>query len=191
VHQSLHDALAEKLKELGEAMTIGDGISDPTVDNGPMCTPEARAQVEAHVADALDKGANLICGGKVPEGVLFANGNYYLPTVITGATKDMLMMNEETFGPVVPLVPFDDLDDAIAQANDTPWGLVAYLFTQDTKTIFKASEALEAGTVCINNGAVNTPYGPYEGWGDSGYGLELSRKAIFEYLKTKHVKLAL
>jgi acyl-CoA reductase-like NAD-dependent aldehyde dehydrogenase len=103
----------------------------------------------------------------------------------------MLMMNEETFGPVVPLVSFDDLDDAIAQANDTPWGLVAYLFTQDTKTIFKASEALEAGTVCINNGAVNTPYGPYEGWGDSGYGLELSRKAIFEYLKTKHVKLAL
>ena len=115
-------------------------------------------------------------------------GNWVL---ITGATSDMLMMKEETFGPVVPLVPFDELDDAIAQANDTPWGLVSYLFTENTRTILTASEQLEAGTVCINHGAVNTPYGPYEGWGDSGYGIELSRKAIFEYLKTKHIKLAL
>ena len=191
VHHSIHDALAEKLKALSEAMSIGDGITDPAVDNGPMCTPEARAQVEAHVADALEKGATLVTGGKAPEGEEYSNGNYYLPTVLTGASSDMLMMNEETFGPVVPLVPFDELDDAIAQANDTPWGLAAYLFTQDTQSIFKASEALEAGTVCINHGAVNTPYGPYEGWGDSGYGIELSRKAIFEYLKTKHTKLAL
>lgn len=191
VHGSVHDALAQKLKTLGEAMTIGDGITDPTVDNGPMCTPEARAQVEAHVADAVDKGATLVSGGKAPEGESYTQGNYYLPTVITGATSEMRMMNEETFGPVVPLVTFDDLEAAIAQANDTPWGLATYLFSQDTQTIFKASEELEAGTVCINHGAVNTPYGPYEGWGDSGYGVELSRKAIFEYLKTKHTKLAL
>ena len=143
------------------------------------------------MADALEKGASLICGGRIPEGEAYSKGNYYLPTVLTGTTKDMLMMNEETFGPVVPLVAYDDLDDAIALANDTPWGLVSYLFTRDTGALFKASEELEAGTVCINHGAVNTPYAPYEGWGDSGYGMELSRKAIFEYLKTKHVKLAL
>ena len=143
------------------------------------------------MADALKKGATLLTGGKAPEGDAYSKGNYYLPTILTGVTSSMLMMNEETFGPVVPLVPFDDLDDAITQANDTPWGLASYLFSQDTQTIFKAGEALEAGTVCINHGAVNTPYGPYEGWGDSGYGIELSRKAIFEYLKTKHIKLAL
>lgn len=191
VHSSAHDALAEKLKALGEAMTIGDGVTDPAVDNGPMCTPQARSQVEAHVTDALEKGASLVTGGKAPEGDEYSSGNYYLPTVLTGATPDMLMMKEETFGPVVPLVPFEELDEAIDQANDTPWGLAAYLFATDTQSIFKASEALDAGTVCINHGAVNTPYGPYEGWGDSGYGVELSRKAIFEYLKTKHTKLAL
>ena len=191
VHRSVHDALTGKLKAIAESMTIGDGITDPTVDNGPMCTPEARANVESHVADALEKGATLICGGTRPQGEDFANGNYYLPTVLTGATADMIMMQEETFGPVTPMVAFEDIDDAVAQANDTPWGLVSYLFARDTQTIFTVSEALDAGTVCVNHGAVNTPYGPYEGWGDSGYGLELSRKAIFEYLKTKHIKLAL
>ena len=191
VHRSVHDTLTEKLKAQAESMTFGDGITDPTVDNGPMCTAEARTQVENHVADAIRKGATVVCGGMAPDGETYSKGHYYLPTVITGADSSMLMMNEETFGPVVPLVAFDTLDEAIEKANDTPWGLVSYLFANDTKTIFKASEALEAGTVCINHGAVNTPYGPYEGWGDSGYGVELSRKAIFEYLKTKHIKLAL
>ncbi|MFT5465896.1 MAG: succinate-semialdehyde dehydrogenase/glutarate-semialdehyde dehydrogenase [Verrucomicrobiales bacterium] len=107
------------------------------------------------------------------------------------ATANMRMMQEETFGPVLPVLAFDDLDDAIRQATDTPWGLVSYLFANDTRTIFSASDALETGTVCVNHGSVNTPYAPYEGWGDSGYGFELSRKAIFEYLKTKHIKLAL
>lgn len=190
-HRSIHDALVEKLKILAEKMTLGDGISDPAVDNGPMATPEARAHVESHVADAIAKGATLISGGKRPDGAEFASGNFYLPTILTGATPGMLMMTEETFGPVVPLVAFDDLDAAVVMANDTPWGLVSYLFANDTKTIFKGSESLEAGTVCVNHGVVNTPYGPYEGWGDSGYGLELSRKAIFEYLKTKHIKIAL
>ena len=190
-HRSVHDVLVSKLKAIGEGMTHGDGVSDGTVDNGPMCTAEARAQVEAHVADALAKGASLISGGRRPDGEAFANGNYYLPTILTKVTPDMRMMREETFGPVVPVAAFEDLDEAIAQANDTPWGLVSYLFAKGTKTIFEASEALDAGTVCINHGSVNTPYAPYEGWGDSGYGLELSRKAIFEYLKTKHIKLAL
>ncbi len=190
-HRSIHDELVEKLKVIAEGMTFGDGLADPAVDNGPMCTPEARAHVEEHVADAIERGAALICGGRRPEGEKFAKGNYYLPTILTDAAPGMRMMREETFGPVVPFVAFDDLDDAVAQANDTPWGLVSYLFANDTKTIFEVGEALEAGTVCVNHGAVNTPYAPYEGWGDSGYGLELSRKAIFEYLKTKHLKLAL
>ncbi len=190
-HRSIHDALVEKLKGIAEGMTMGDGLSDPAVDNGPMCTPEARAHVMEHVADALEHGAILISGGQAPHGDAFARGNYYLTTILTQVTRAMRLMREETFGPVVPLIAFDDLDEAIVEANDTPWGLVSYLFSQDAQTIFKASDALEAGTVCVNHGSVNTPYAPYEGWGDSGYGLELSRKAIFEYLKTKHIKLAL
>ncbi len=190
-HRTIHDELVAELKTIAEATTIGDGVTDGSVDIGPMATAEARAQVERHVADAIEKGAELVYGGKAPEGEAFAKGHYYLPTILTGAKPDMLTMREETFGPVVPIVAFDDLDDAIAQANDTPWGLVSYLFASDTQTVLQASERLEAGTVCVNHGSVNTPYGPYEGWGDSGYGLELSRRAIFEYLKTQHIKIAL
>lgn len=190
-HRSVHDGLVSKLRGHAQRMTLGDGITDPSVDNGPMATAEARARVEAHVADALAHGATLICGGTRPGGDIFAKGNYYLPTILTGVTPEMRMMREETFGPVVPVAAFDDPDDAVNLANSTPWGLVSYLFTRDLATTFRASEALESGTICVNHGAVNTPYGPYEGWGDSGYGLELSRKSIFEYLKTKHIKLAL
>ena len=191
VHRSVHDSLRDELKDIAESMTLGDGITDPSVDNGPLCTARARSHVAEHVSDAIDKGAHLICGGKAPDGKSFAKGHYYLPTVLTGATPDMRMMQEETFGPVVPLTAFDDLEEAISMANDTPWGLVSYLFSSNMNTVFRATEELDSGTVCVNHGAVNTPYAPYEGWGDSGFGVELSRKAIFEYLKTKHIKLAL
>jgi acyl-CoA reductase-like NAD-dependent aldehyde dehydrogenase len=103
----------------------------------------------------------------------------------------MRIAREETFGPVVPFAAFDDLDEAIALANATPYGLVSYLFARDCATVIKASERLEAGTICVNNVAVNTNYGPYEGWGDSGFGIELGRRSIVEYLRTKHIKLAI
>jgi succinate-semialdehyde dehydrogenase/glutarate-semialdehyde dehydrogenase len=91
----------------------------------------------------------------------------------------------------VPIVAFDDIADAVTQANDTPYGLCAFLFTRDLATTMRISEQLDSGTVCVNNGAVNTNYGPYAGWKDSGYGLELSRRAIYEYLKIKHIKVQL
>jgi len=103
----------------------------------------------------------------------------------------MRVMFEETFGPVVPLVPFENLDETVAAANDSNYGLAAYLFTRDYSTTIRVSEALQTGTVCVNHGAVNTNYGPYSGWKESGFGLELSRQAIFEYLKVKHIKVAL
>jgi succinate-semialdehyde dehydrogenase / glutarate-semialdehyde dehydrogenase len=109
--------------------------------------------------------------------------------VLTGCKPPMRVLCEETFGPVVPLAPFDTLDEAVALANDTTFGLAAYLFTRDFTTTIQVSEALEAGTVCVNQGAVNTNYGPYEGWKDSGFGAELGRRSIFEYLKTKHIKV--
>jgi acyl-CoA reductase-like NAD-dependent aldehyde dehydrogenase len=190
VHRSAHDALVDKIKAAGEAMSIGDGVTDGTVDLGPLCTAQTKAHVEAHVADAIERGATLISGGKGPEGDAFSQGHFYLPTVLAHVPSDARVMREETFGPVVPVVAFDEIDAAVAAANDTAYGLAAYLFTNDVSTTIRVSERLEAGTVCVNHGAVNTGYGPYAGWKDSGYGLELSRRAIYEYLNTKHIKIA-
>jgi acyl-CoA reductase-like NAD-dependent aldehyde dehydrogenase len=191
VHASIHDALVEKLSHIAGKLTLGDGLRDPKVDLGPMATADGIETVEAHVADAVEKGATLVCGGRRPDGPAFSKGNYFLPTILTGCTHAMRVMREETFGPVVPVVKFDTLDEAIALANDSDYGLAAYGFAKDYRTIITMSEALEAGTVCINHGAVNTNYAPYAGWKDSGYGLELSRRAVFEYLKLKHTKTAL
>jgi succinate-semialdehyde dehydrogenase/glutarate-semialdehyde dehydrogenase len=156
-----------------------------------MATKEGLQTTRDHVADALSLGAKLIAGGAEPKGDRYAKGNYYLPTLLTGCTATMRVMREETFGPVIGVASFRSIDEAIALANDTSYGLVAFLFTRDFATTVRASEALEAGTVCVNHGAVNTTYGPYAGWKESGYGIELSRRAIFEYLKPKHVKVAL
>lgn len=189
-HRSVHDKLVAKLKAIGEAMSIGDGITDPKVDLGPMATADGPQTAQRHVDDALKRGANLITGGRRPDGEAYADGNYYPPTILTGCTREMLVMREETFGPLVPFASFDTLDEAITLANDSDYGLVAYAFTKDHAATVALTERLEAGTVCVNNGAVNTNYGPYAGWKESGYGLELSRKAVFEYLKTKHIKTA-
>jgi acyl-CoA reductase-like NAD-dependent aldehyde dehydrogenase len=187
----IHDLLVEKVAKIAAKLTIGDGISDESVDLGPMTTADALLKVQRHVIDAMDKGAKLVIGGKQPAGEQYARGNFYLPTVLTEAKSHMLVMNEETFGPVVPFKSFDDIDEAVREANDTSYGLVSYLFTRDFATTIRVSEALEAGTVCVNTVAVNTNYGPYAGWKDSGYGVELSRDAVFEYLKPKHIKVQL
>ncbi|MFN0068103.1 MAG: aldehyde dehydrogenase family protein, partial [Limisphaerales bacterium] len=188
VHASVYDAFVAKLKAAAVKLTMGDGITDPKVDGGPMATADGVKTCEAHVADALAKGATLITGGKRPDGEFFAKGNYFPPTILTGCTQAMLVMREETFGPVVGIARFETLDEAIAKANDTDYGLVAYAFTKDYASTVKLTEALEAGTVCVNHGAVNTDYGLYSGWKDSGYGVELGRRAVLEYLKPKHIK---
>ena len=188
-----HHAIIERLIALvaaeGRAMTIGDGIEPPNVDLGPMTTAGTLAKVQAHVADALSKGAVLVSGGCPPAG-LPATGHYYQPTVLSGATHDMLVMREETFGPVAPFMAYQDLDQAVRWANDSDYGLCAYLFTRDLGRTLHISERLEAGSVCVNHVAVNTSYGPYEGWKSSGFGVELGRCAIDEYLHRKHIKIA-
>jgi succinate-semialdehyde dehydrogenase/glutarate-semialdehyde dehydrogenase len=189
VHKSIQDAFVEKLKNIAEKMTIGDGVIKDSVDIGPMCTRDGLETVQKHVADALGKGATLITGGSAPAGTEYEHGNYYAPTILTDATDNMLAMQEETFGPVVPIQSFESIDDAIEKANNTNYGLVSYLFTKDFKTTTLVSEKLEAGTVAVNCSAVNTNYAPYAGWKDSGYGFELSRKSVFEYLKMKHIKV--
>ncbi len=191
VHESIHQQFLEKLKNEAEKLSLGDGVIEQDVDLGPMATVDGLQVVKDHVEDALSKGANLITGGNPPEDVQFQKGNYYLPTILDKAKDDMLVMRDETFGPVVPIQVFKDLEDAVEKANNTPYGLVSYLFTKDLKTAHETSELLEAGTIAINCGSVNTNYAPYQGWKDSGFGLELSRKSVFEYLKTKHIKIEL
>jgi acyl-CoA reductase-like NAD-dependent aldehyde dehydrogenase len=189
VHKSIHREFVDRLKVLAEKLTMGDGVNEPDVDLGPMCTSDVLAKVKQHVADAIAKGATLIAGGEAPIGDEFSKGHYYLPTILDNVPDDALMMNEETFGAVVPVQSFDTLEEAIIKSNRSRYGLVSYLFTKDFKTTVTVSEALESGTVAVNCGAVNSNYAPYAGWKDSGYGLELSRKAVFEYLQTKHIKI--
>lgn len=189
VHASVKDIFVEKLKKLAEKLRIGDGISDGSVDLGPMCTKDGLATSKEHVRDAVEKGAILITGGKAPAGEQYTKGNYYLPTILTNINRNMKIVSEETFGPLVPVDTFDSIEEAVAKANDTNYGLVSYLFTKDFKTTMLVSDALEAGTVAVNTGAVNTNYAPYTGWKESGYGVELSRRAVLEYLKTKHIKV--
>ena len=191
VHRDVAKSFLEKLHAEAEKLTLGDPLANPTADLGPMATADGVETARAHVADALAKGARLLTGGGAPPAPPGPGGRYFLPTVLANATPDMRVMREETFGPLVGVAIFTDLDEAVRLANDSDYGLVSYLFTRDLATAHRVSERLESGTVCVNHGAVNTNYGPYAGWKDSGYGVELSRRAVFEYLKTKHIKFQL
>ena len=188
-HRSVHDALVARTAAAAAKLTIGDGVTDPAVDLGPMATRAGREKVAAHVADAVAQGAVVVCGGAPPAGERFARGWYYQPTVLTDLTPGMRLSREETFGPVAPFAVYDDLDEAVRLANDTPYGLVSYIFTRDTGGAAKLADRLEAGTVCVNHGAVNTAHGPYQGWKESGFGLELGRDALWEYLDVRHLKI--
>jgi succinate-semialdehyde dehydrogenase / glutarate-semialdehyde dehydrogenase len=189
-HRGVHDELVRRLTVIAEGMSIGDGITDPKVDLGPMATADGPKTAQDHVDDARARGASLVTGGSRPPGEAFARGRYYRPTILTGCTPAMRVMREETFGPVIAFAAFDTDEEAVRLANDTAYGLVSYLFTRDHAATVRLSEALEAGTVCVNHGAVNTNYGPYAGWKESGYGLELSRRSVLEYLRVKHIKTA-
>jgi len=191
VHEDVAVAFLDKLRVEAGRLVLGDPMADPSVDLGPMATEEGIETARSHIADAIGKGARVLTGGGGPTVAPGPSGRYFLPTVLEGTTPDMRVMREETFGPVIGVATFRDLGDAVTLANDTEYGLVSYLFTKDLATAHRVSEQLEAGTVCVNHGAVNTNYGPYAGWKDSGYGIELSRRAVFEYLKTKHIKFQL
>ncbi|MBN8247177.1 MAG: aldehyde dehydrogenase family protein [Verrucomicrobia bacterium] len=189
-HDGVHDGLVQRVVAEAQRATLGHPLSDPPVALGPMTTREGLETTVAHIADAVARGARVVAGGQPPSDPALSRGWYFPPTVLVGCTPEMRVMREETFGPVVAFAAFTDPETAVAQANDSEYGLVSYLFTRDLAATLRLTEALEAGTVCVNHGAVNTNYGPYAGWKDSGYGLELSRRAVFEYLRPKHVKIA-
>ena len=153
---------------------------------GPLISKPALAKVEAHVRDALEKGGKVVTGGqRHAAGELF-----YQPTVISGATSDMLVAREETFGPVAPLFPFDDVEEVIALANDTEFGLASYFYARDLSRVFKVAEALEYGMVGVNTGLISTAEAPFGGVKMSGLGREGSKYGIEDYLTIKYVCLS-
>jgi succinate-semialdehyde dehydrogenase/glutarate-semialdehyde dehydrogenase len=156
------------------------------VQIGPLIEKAALDKVEAHVADALAKGAKVATGGRRHA----AGDLFYAPTVLTNATADMLLAREETFGPVAPVFPFDTVEEAIALANATEFGLASYFYARDLSRVWKVAEALEYGMVGVNTGLVSTAEAPFGGVKMSGLGREGSKYGIDEYLTLKYVCLS-
>ncbi len=186
VQAGVYDAFAEKLAARIQTMKVGNGMEEGTIF-GPLIDMPALEKVQEHVADATAKGAEVILGGKPHE----LGGTFFEPTIMTGVTKDMLVTNDETFGPVAPLFKFEDEDDVIAQANDTQFGLASYFYAKDVSRIFKVAEALEYGMVGVNTGLISTEVAPFGGVKESGLGREGSRHGLDEFTELKYICLNL
>ncbi len=182
VQSGVYDRFAEKLAETVKAMKIGDGL-DKDTKIGPLIEEKAVKKVEEHVADAVGKGAKVLFGGKRVDGP----GTFYVPTVLTGVTADMLAMREETFGPVAPLMKFDSDDEVIRLANATEFGLASYFYSRNIQRVWRVAEALESGIVGINEGIISTEVAPFGGVKESGIGREGSKYGLDEYLEIKYL----
>jgi succinate-semialdehyde dehydrogenase/glutarate-semialdehyde dehydrogenase len=180
VHESVADDFAGKLAERMGALTVGPGL-EPESQVGPLIDPPGRDKVTALVSDAVSRGAQVVTGGAAID----RPGYFYRPTVLSGVAPDSDLCATEIFGPVAAIQSFSDVDDAVRQANDTEWGLVGYLFTQDIDRAFTVSEALEVGMVGLNAGLVSNPATPFGGVKQSGLGREGGRHGIDEFLEQK------
>jgi succinate-semialdehyde dehydrogenase / glutarate-semialdehyde dehydrogenase len=180
------DEFAEKLAAKLGAMKVGRGTEDG-VQVGPLIDAGQRDKVSELVRDAVGKGAQAVVGGTARDGA----GYFFDPTVLAGVSRDANLLREEIFGPVAPVIGFDDEEAAIAAANDTEYGLVAYVYTSDLKRAFRVCEGLQTGMVGLNQGMVSNPAAPFGGVKASGFGREGGREGIEEYLETKYVAMAL
>ena len=186
VHRKVIDAFTERLAKAVQTLTVGNGLA-PGVQQGPLIDAAALAKVEAHVADALAKGATLVTGGKVAA----MGGHFYEPTVLSHVTPAMRISTEETFGPVAPIMAFDDDSEVVRLANHSPFGLASYFYSRDIGRIWRVAEALEYGIVGVNTGAVSNEVGPFGGVKQSGLGREGSVWGMDEYVEMKYVCVGL
>ena len=184
VQDGIYDAFAKRLSEAASGMKVGNGFTEGAVI-GPLIDAKAIKKVEEHVADALAKGAEIVTGGKRHS----LGGSFYEPTVLTGATRDMAIFREETFGPVAPLFRFKTEAEAIEMANDTEFGLAAYFYGRDIGRVWRVAEALEYGIVGVNEGIISTEVAPFGGVKESGLGREGSHYGIEDYLEIKYLCL--
>jgi succinate-semialdehyde dehydrogenase/glutarate-semialdehyde dehydrogenase len=182
VQAGVYDRFAVKLKEAVSKLRVGDGLAGPT-DQGPLIDANAVAKVEEHIANAVANGAKIMLGGKRHE----LGGTFFQPTILTDVTASMLMAREETFGPVAPLFKFETEAAAISMANDTEFGLAAYIYTRDLARSWRVSEAVEYGIVGLNTGIISTEVAPFGGVKESGVGREGSKYGILDYTEMKYV----
>lgn len=185
VHESLAEEFAKRMAERMGALKVGRG-TDEGIDVGPLIDEDQRTKVAELVTDATQRGAKLLLGGeRVGE-----RGYFYAPTVLASVPDDARLLDEEIFGPVAPVASFSSDEQAIAAANRTEYGLVAYVYTRDLDRAFRVSEAIETGMVGLNQGVVSNPAAPFGGVKQSGFGREGGFEGIGEYLETKYVALA-
>ncbi len=190
VHTSQLDAFTSTMAERVGRIKTGDGTQDG-VGCGPLVNEAAVAKVEAQVDDAVGLGAEALVGGtRLTEGAL-ANGHFYAPTVLSGVTDAMRIYREETFGPVAPIIAYDDPDEVVAMANDTNYGLAAYVYTNDLKTALRTVEGLRFGIIGVNDVNPTSASVPFGGMKDSGLGREGAREGLLEYLETKTVGISI
>jgi succinate-semialdehyde dehydrogenase/glutarate-semialdehyde dehydrogenase len=182
VQEGVYDKFADKLAAEVKKMKVGAGTEEG-VTTGPLINKAAVEKVEEHVADALKHGARIVLGGKRHG----RGGNFYEPTILANVTQEMMVAREETFGPVAPLFKFKTEADAIAMANDTPFGLAAYFYSRDVGRVWRVAEALECGIIGINEGIISNEVAPFGGYKQSGLGREGSHHGVEEYLEIKYM----
>ncbi len=188
VHQSVAKKFLKTFVEVTRSLRLGNGLETGT-DLGPLTSARGLAGAESLVQQAVGAGASLITGGC--RSSKFDKGYFFEPAVLTGVTDDMAVMRTEPFGPVAPVATFDTFDEVITRANNTDYGLAGYVFTQNTRTAFLASEALEVGMVGVNNLVIASAEIPFGGVKQSGYGREGGSWGIQEYLQTKYINIKL
>ncbi len=180
VQRAIYDAFVPRLIAAAQRLRVGDPL-DPRTHLGPLISVDQRAKVESYVALAIEEGGTIACGGRRPPGDAFERGTFYEPTVITGLTNAARVAQEEIFGPVLVVLPFDDEADVIAQANDTVFGLACGIWTGDYKRAWRVGTAIEAGTLWINTYKQLSIATPFAGTKDSGIGVEKGRDGIRSY----------
>ncbi|WP_411820271.1 NAD-dependent succinate-semialdehyde dehydrogenase [Hyphococcus formosus] len=181
IQSGIYDRFAEKFAAAINDLKIGNGLEDG-VDQGPLIDDKAVKKVEEHIDDATGKGANIVTGGSRHQ----LGGTYFEPTLLRDVTSEMLIANDETFGPVAPLFKFETEEEAIKLANDTEYGLASYFYTKDLGRAWRVMEALEYGMVAINEGILSTPVAPFGGVKESGVGREGSKYGLEDYLNIKY-----
>jgi len=182
VHEALADAFTSKFAAAMGALKMGDG-TDPSVDVGPLVNAETREKVAEFVADAVAKGAKIEVGGETPDGI----GFYYPPTVLSNVPETANCVHDEIFGPVAAIQTFTDQEDVIRRANDTEYGLVAYVFSEDMKRALQVCERLDYGMVGLNRGLVSDPAAPFGGTKQSGLGREGGNEGMLEFMETQYI----
>ena len=184
VQRPVLKAFTDKLVAKVKALKVGNGL-DAGVTQGPLIDAKAVAKIEEHIADARAKGGEVLTGGKRSA----LGGLFFEPTVVGGATADMLFATEETFGPLAPIFAFDTEDEVIAQANDSEFGLAAYFYSRDIGRVMRVAERIESGIVGVNTGLISTAEAPFGGVKQSGLGREGSKYGLDDFLEVKYVCL--